>query len=95
MVQLGQTQAVCAVNDDRVGRGYVDSRFDDRGAQQNVITLLIEAFHDFFQLALRHLAVGYRDTRFRYQFFQACAAVVDGFDFVVQEISLSTSLEFA
>src|SRR3546814_2938237 len=50
LMQLGQAQAIGAMDHDGVRRGYVDAGFDNGGAQQDVVTLLIKALHDFFQL---------------------------------------------
>ncbi|KAG1481297.1 hypothetical protein G6F54_013737 [Rhizopus delemar] len=95
LVQLGQPEAVGTVDDDGVGAGHVGARRDDGRAQQHVVALLVEAFHHLFQLALGHLAVGDRDAGLGYQLFQARAAVVDGLDFVVQEVALAAAREFA
>src|SRR3546814_18168101 len=80
---------------DGVRRGYVDAGFDNGGAQQDVVTLLIKALHDFFQLALGHLAMGDGNARFRYQFLQARAPVMNGVDLVMKEVHLAAALELA
>src|SRR3546814_12177312 len=78
-----------------VGRGHVDAGFDNRRAQQHVVALLVETLHDVFKLAFGHLAVGDGYARFGNQFFEAGAAIVDGFHFVVQKIRLTPALELA
>ncbi len=83
------------MDDDSIGGGHVDAGFDNGGAQQHVVALLVEALHDFFEFAFRHLPVRDGDARFGHQFFQPGAPVLDGVDFVVQEIHLSAALEFA
>ena len=95
LVELSQTQAIRTVNDDGVGSRHVNAGFNNRGTQQHVVALLVEALHDGFQFALRHLAVGHCNTGFRHQFFQTGTAVMNGFDFVVQEVDLATAFQFA
>ena len=95
LVQLRQAEAVGAVHDDGVGRGHVDTGLDDRGAQQHVEALVVEVAHHRFQIALAHLAVCHADARLRQQRLQLLQHVVDGVDFVVQEVHLPAALEFA
>ena len=58
LVELGQTEPVGAVDDDRVGAGDVQAVLDDRRGHQHIGLVLGEAQHDLFQLALAHLPVG-------------------------------------
>jgi hypothetical protein len=51
------------VDEDGVGGGNVDAGLDDGGAQQQVVTLVVEVAHHLLQLALGHLAVGHGDAR--------------------------------
>ena len=95
LVQLGQAETVGAVDDDGVGVGDVDARFDDRRAQQHVEALLVEIEHHLFQLALRHLPVGDADARLGHQFLQVVAHAADAFHVVVQEIHLAAAGQFA
>jgi hypothetical protein len=68
LVQLGQAEAVGAMDDDGVGARDVDAGFDDGGAHQHVEALAVEIEHHLFQLALGHLAVGDADACFGHQF---------------------------
>ena len=83
------------MNNDGVCTGHIDAGFDNGRAQQDIETFLIEAFHYLFEVTLSHLSVGHRDARFGYELFKPCPAVMNRFNFVMQEIRLSTALEFA
>ena len=83
------------MNDDGVRARHIDAGFDNRGAQQDVEALLIKAFHDLFKIALAHLAMGHCDARLGHELFQAGASIMNRFNFVMQKVSLSTTLEFA
>src|SRR5690606_16481835 len=95
LMQLGQPQPVGAVNHDGVGRGHINAGFDNRCAQQDVVALLVKAFHDLFQFAFGHLAMRNGNARFGHQLFQFGAAVMNGVDFIMQEVHLAATLEFA
>ena len=89
------SELVGTIDDDGVGMRVVDAGFDDRRAQQDVDALLREVAHYPLQLTLFHLAVADDDACFGQQFFELAAHVLDGVDFVVQEIHLSAAFEFA
>ncbi|MCW0462066.1 hypothetical protein NB717_003134 [Xanthomonas sacchari] len=95
LVQLRQAEAVGAVDDDGVGVGDVDARFDDRGRQQHVEALLLEIQHHLFQLALGHLPVGDADARLRHQLAQLALHAADALHVVVQEVQLAAARQFA
>ena len=95
LMQLGEAELVGAMHDDSVRRRHVDAGFDDGGAEQDVRALRHEIAHYLFQVAFMHLTVGDGDARFGQQLFQHRLAVLDGFDFVMQEIHLSAALQFA
>ena len=48
LVQLGQAKLVGARHHYGVGRGYVDTGFNNGRAQQQVVTLGDKVFHHFF-----------------------------------------------
>ena len=95
LVQLGEAEAVGAVDDDGVGGRDVDAGFDDGRAQQDVEAALVEIAHRQFQLALAHLPVGNAYSRFRQQPRQFFLNIGDGVDVVVQEIHLAATLQFS
>ena len=57
LVELGQAEAVGAVDDQRVGARDVEPAFDDRGRQQHVIFAVVEGAHPLLDLGRAHLAV--------------------------------------
>src|SRR5882724_5099473 len=65
LMQLRKSEAVGAVDHDRVGRGYVDTALDDRGAHKQVEAAVIEVDHQLLEIALAHLAVADAYTRLR------------------------------
>src|SRR5699024_5245446 len=95
LMQLRQAESVRAVDDDGVGAGYVDARFDDGGAQQDVEAAMIEIEHDRFQLALVHLAVGDADVRFRQDFSQLTGLAFNVPDLVVHVVDLPATADLA
>ncbi len=95
LVQLGQTEAVGAVDQNGVGIRDVDAGFDDRAAQQQVEALALEVEHDLLQFALGHLAVADADPRFGHQLPEFAGHLLDAGDVVVQEIDLAAAPEFA
>ena len=94
LVQLRQTKLVGARNHNGVGRGHINARFNDGGAEQHVVALGHKIAHDFFQISLRHLAMGHCNASFGQYFFQFLTAVFNGLYFVVQEVNLAASFEF-
>ena len=50
------------VDNNRIGVGDVESRFNDGGAEQHVVLASDEVEHDFLQFIAFHLAMGYSDT---------------------------------
>jgi hypothetical protein len=83
LVQLGETELVGALDDDRVGIGDVDARLDDRRAQQDVVALVIEVRHHALELRFVHLPVGHGDGQLRQQLAQALGALLDRAHLVV------------
>ncbi|MNX98757.1 hypothetical protein D3C86_1311770 [compost metagenome] len=95
LVQLGQAELVGAVDQDGVGGRHVDAGFDNRRAEQDVVTPRHEVAHHALQLALVHLAMGHGDTRLGHQFHQPGALVLDGLDLVMKEVDLPAALQLA
>ena len=62
LVQLGQAEAVGAVDDDGIGMRVVDACFDNGRAEQQVVLLLRELAHHTLQLAFGQLAVADHDA---------------------------------
>ncbi|MCY1214905.1 hypothetical protein D9M72_267360 [compost metagenome] len=95
LVQLRQAELVRAVDQDGVGGRHVDAGLDDGGAQQDVVAARDEVAHHALQLALVHLAMRDGNARLWHQLGQPRALVLDGLDFVVQEVDLAAALELA
>ncbi len=93
LMELGKAEAVGAVDDDGVRRGYVDTALDDGGAHQDVEALVIEVEHHALELALRHLAVGDAHPRIRQQLRELPCHALDAVHVVVQEVDLAAAVE--
>ena len=88
LVHLGQTEAVRAVDDDRIGGRDVETGFNDGGAHQQIDVPADKPDHDALQVLLCHLAVGHVEPDLRNQFLGGCAPYVDAVDGVVNEEDL-------
>ena len=53
LVELGEAEAVGAMDDQRVGARDVEPAFDDRGRQQHVIFAVVESAHPLLDLGRR------------------------------------------
>ena len=94
-MNLGKPEAIGAVDDDGVGRGYIDAAFDDRGAYQHVEAAMIEIQHELFQLTFAHLAMPHRDVRLGDEFADGLRGLLDGLDGVMDEIDLTAAANLA
>ena len=54
---MGKAKAVGAVDDQGVRARYIQSAFDNRRRQKDIVALFIERAHAFFDLRRRHLPV--------------------------------------
>ena len=95
LIELGKAERVGAVDDDRVGVGDVEARFDDRGAHKYVCFLCDEIAHDTLEVALPHLSVGDRDPRLGYDARHPACHRIDRLHPVVDEKHLPTAPELA
>ena len=94
-MQLRQSKFVGTIEDDGVGVGYVNAGFDNRGANQYVVALMVEIGHHLFQLAFTHLAVANAHASLGNEQADLFGGLFDGFYFVVQVIHLSTAQQFS
>src|SRR5690625_4533011 len=94
LVELRQTELVGPVNNNGVSAGDVDTGFYNRGAHQDIETLVVEVRHDTFQVALAHLAVSDAHPRFGHQLAQLPRDAVDVFDLVIEVIHLAATQDF-
>ena len=58
LIELGQSEHIRTMHDQRIGGRHVQATLDDARAQQNVKLAVIEGGHHVFDLARRHAAVG-------------------------------------
>ena len=96
LMELRETEAVGAVDDDRVRGRHVDAALDDRRADQHVDALRVEVAHHVLELALapsgrarRRCAPPARSSR------EPLGRRADGVDVVVQEVDLAAAPQLA
>ena len=94
LVELGEAEAVGAVDQDRVAERDVEAVLDDGGGDEDVGFVMHEAEHHFFEFGLAHLAVADHDVCLRNQFLQLGGDLPDALDAVVDEVDLAAAFEF-
>ena len=57
-MQLRETKFIGAFDQNCIGAGNIDTRFDNCGADQNIKALVVKVGHHLFQLLFAHLPVG-------------------------------------
>ena len=93
-MQIGQTEPLSPVDEDRVHRGNVDPALDDGRGYQHVSLAAREGVHHAFQLVVLHPAVGVDHTGFRYDLPHGVRHRGDGLNEVVHEVDLSVTVHF-
>ena len=73
--------------------GNVEAVFDDGGGDEDVVLVMHEGEHDFFEVVLAHLAVADDDAGGGDELLDLCGDFVDGLDAVVDEVDLAAALE--
>ena len=68
LVELGQPHGMRPVDNNGVGRGDVQTGFDDGRAHQDIDLPAPEAHHNLLQLLFRHLAMGHAHPGFGHHF---------------------------
>ncbi len=94
LVQLAQSMAVRAVDDDGVGERDVEAVFDDRSRDEHVVLVVHKGEHDALELGLRQLSVADDDARRGHLLADHGGHLVDGFNAVVDEVDLTAALQF-
>ena len=94
LVELGEAEAVGAVDQDRVAERDVEAVFDDGGRDENVGFVVHEFQHHFFEFAFGHLSVADDDAGFGNESLDFGGDFPDGVDAVVNEIDLAAAFEF-
>ena len=82
---------VSAINDNRIGARYINTRFDNCSTNQDIKALVIEVTHNTFKVTLAHLAMCDGHTCFWHQRFDVAGCFLNRVDIVVQEVNLSTA----
>ena len=95
LVQLGQSEAVRPVDDQRIGIRNVQAAFDDAGTHQHIDVARRELEHRLLQFPFGHLPVGDRDPRLGHQFSQPLCHLVDTHHPVVDEIHLPAPVDLS
>jgi len=91
LVELGESEGVGALYDERVRLRDVQTRLDDRGRDEHVRVAAQERVHPILELALAHLSVGDEEAQVREQLLQLFGRLVDRLDAVVQVERLAFS----
>ena len=94
LIEVGETKAVGAVNEDGVGVGDVDAALDDGRSEENVGLSFDELVHHNLEFVFFHLAMTHHNFGFGNQFLDAVAEDFDGSDAVVEEEDLAAAGEF-
>ena len=96
LVEVGEAEAVGAVDDDGIGVRDIDAAFDDGGADEDVGLTGDEAVHDFLELTFLHLTVtGFDGGAFGAEGEEFFDHAFDAADAVVEEEDLALAVEFA
>ena len=94
LIQLGQAEFVCPVNDDGVGAGYVDAGLYDRRTHQYIEPEVVKVQHYLLKLFFRHLSVRYPELGLRRQPGDFSCCFFYGAYLVMHKIYLSPPLDF-
>ena len=94
LMELAQAKSVGIFDDEGVGVGDVQTRFNDGGAYQHLDFALCHGLHHIPQGVLTHLAVGDAHADARNPALDRGGALVDGFRAVVEVIDLPAPLNF-
>ena len=94
LIELRKAEIICMVNDDGVGVSHIEAVFHNAGGKQDIVFPLIEIQHHPFQMRFRHLSVSHLYPSLRHNIRKVLAHPFDGFDAVVNEINLSSPLDF-
>ena len=94
LVEVGESEAIGAVDDDGVGVGDIETALDDGGAEENISAAGDERLHDVLEFLLGHLSVTDDDARFGDKFGESSKYELNGLHAVVEEIDLSAPGQF-
>ena len=89
LVELCQTEHIRPVDDQGIGTGDIESRFNDGGADQHVNFVVDEIHHDLFEFISGHLTMGHGNAGLRGEFLNGLSHAMDGLDPVVHDKHLA------
>ena len=92
-MQLGEPESIRPLDDDRIRGRYIDTAFNDRGANEQVEAPMIEIEHELLEFAFTHLSVPDPDTCFGHEGTNVRGATLNRFDTVVHEIDLAAAAD--
>ena len=95
LVELGETQRVGPVDDDRIGVRDVQPGLDDRRGDEDVGVAARERDHHLLERAFGHLAVADDEPRAGQHLAQLVGLRLDRLDAVVDEEHLSAAIQLA
>ena len=93
LVKVRKPVPIGFVDKDRVGVANVQTTFDDRRRQQDIVLAIDKLSHHQFEFVFRHLAMPHADRRFG---DDACQFLTNDFDVVhsvVNKVSLPASIQ--
>lgn len=95
LMEIGESVAFGFVDEDSIGFGDVESAFDDRCGDEDIEVACHEGDHDLFEFVFRELSVGDADGGFGDDSLELIGEGFDVVDLVVDEVDLTTAVEFA
>lgn len=84
-MQIGQSELLCIINDDRICIRYVDATLHNARGDQYIVFVIDEIQNDLFQLLRFHLPVTDSDTGIRHLTFDKCFHFINILDAIVDE----------
>ena len=93
-MQLRQSETVSLIDNQGIDIGHIQSRLDNRAADQDIGLALHKFRGDFFQFTFRHLPVSDGYSRFRNEMSQFIRHDFDGLHAVVHEKDLAVAFQF-
>ncbi len=93
LIELGEAEAVGAIDEDGVGARDVEAVFDDGGGDEDVGFVANELEHDGFEFFFAHLAVSDDDAGFGNEPGYEGGERIDGLDAIVDEVDLAVAGE--
>src|SRR5271165_3602692 len=94
LIQIGQTEPVCSVDDNGVRVRNVQATLDDGCRNQHIRFPANKLLHNLFQLVFVHLAMPYVNSRARTKQSDSFSNAIDCFHSIMEEVNLPVAMEF-